>query len=221
MIITGRAEAHTAGPSERSVRLRVAVPLPAQYRLLWLGAYADHKLGLNNLVLGAHRIDVEMHVVSADAGDAQMLRLAGGADVRLDGSGPVVLDVAVARASGPMPLSLTVGPALRTPGLAAPTGAAGSQAMAALARNEAALPALPQPLAGAGLPADIQLELCFDETGLVRRVDPLAWPHPRYLGAFIDGLRRWKTEPYQQNGKPTAFCVDWRQSLQPAGTNGG
>ena len=57
MVMLARTEARSGGSPGRSVRLRLSLPMPAGYRLLWWGAYVDRKLGLNNLPVGRHRVE--------------------------------------------------------------------------------------------------------------------------------------------------------------------
>jgi hypothetical protein len=214
-VMLARTEAKSGGAAARSVRLRLALPLPAGQRLLWLGAYADRKLGLNNLALGPHRIDVELHLWAQ--GSAQMLRVAGAIDVSIDGRMPVLLDVAVAApaaGSALMPLALAITPGTtQSPGGAGVTTGRGVQQFD-LARDKIPFPRPPHALAQAGLPSSIELELCFDERGRVTRVDPLAWPHPRYLGNYVDSLRTFRMRPFIENGVPIPFCTGWRQTVE-------
>jgi hypothetical protein len=213
-VMIARTEAKSGGEATRSVRLRLGLPLPGGQRLLWLGAYADRKLGLNNLALGSHRIDVELHLMTPGG---QMLRVAGAIDVSIDGRAPVLLDAVVtspAAGSALMPLALaiTAGSAQPPGGVGVTTGRGVQQFD--LARDKIPYPRPPQPLAGAGLPSAIDLELCFDERGRVTRVDPLAWPHPRYLGNYVDNLRSFRMRPFIDNGVPIPFCTGWRQVVE-------
>jgi hypothetical protein len=214
-VMLARSEARSGGAAARSVRLRLRLPLPAGHRLLWLGAYADRKLGLNSLALGPHRIEVELHLM---APGGQMLRVAAAIDVSVDGRMPVLLDAVVTSpASGsalmPLALALTAGDA-QLPGAAGGATTGRGVQQFDLARDKIPYPRPPQPLASAGLPSSIELELCFDERGRVTRVDPLAWPHPRYLGNYVESLRSFRMRPFVDNGVPIPFCTGWRQVVE-------
>ena len=148
-----------------------------------------------------------------------MLRASGGIDVRIDGRMPIRVDVAV-NYQGPnfLPLELALRPASShfPPGADARSSADGIRRIAAR-RDDMPSPRTPPSLDRAGLSATIDLELCFDERGQVRRVDPLGWPHPRHLGTYLEGLRDWRL-PAREAGAtqvPSWFCTAWRQSVSP------
>jgi hypothetical protein len=210
MVIVNRTEAVPARSPTRSVRVRLALPLPPGDRLLWFGAYADRKLGLNNLTIGPHRIDVEMHLWRTQADrEGQLLRVNGAADVRIDGRMPVWLDVVLNRPDLPaMPPALLVRPASShlPPGASARGSPVEMSRLAAL-RDEMPTIRSPASLDRAGIPATIDLELCFDAAGQLRRVDPLGWPHPRQLGVYLDGLRDWRL----RTPGTSWLCTGWRQ----------
>jgi hypothetical protein len=218
MVMLARTEARSGGSPGRSVRMRLQLPLPAGYHLLWWGAYADRKLGLSNLPVGPHRVDVEMHVWrSGPGGEGQMLRVAGGIDVNIDARMPVVLDATLsAQGSSLMPLTINLRPGSTNlpPGISGATGAEASRNFDLTARDETPSPRPPAPLAQMGLPSVIDLELCFDARGQVTRVEPLAWPHPHHLGVFVNGLRAWRMRPYVVNGLPMGFCTGWKQTVE-------
>jgi hypothetical protein len=210
MVILNRPEALSARSATRSVRLRLSLPLPAGDRLLWFGAYADRKLGLNNLTLGPHRIEVEMHLWRTQGDpDGQMVRVTGAVDVRIDGRMPVWLDLVLNRQDTPaLPLEILIRPASShmPPGAVARGSTPDLGRLAAL-RDERPTTRAPISLERAGLPANIELELCFDNGGQLRRVDPLAWPHPRQLGTYLEGLRDWRL----RTGGAAWLCTGWRQ----------
>ena len=212
------------------MRLRLALPLPPAHRLLWWGAFADGMMGLNNLSVGKHRIEVEMHVWQRgpDRGrpaSGQMIRVAGAVDVQIDGRTPVMLDAGAGGGAGrpgtaQTPLALNLVPSQQglPPGATTGLEMEGNRATgpAELARTRIPFPDPPEPLAQVGLPASVDLELCFDTSGRVSRVEPLAWPHPRYLASYVEGLRRFRMRPFVRNGVPVAFCTGWRQIVEQA-----
>jgi hypothetical protein len=217
LVILARPEALASKSAGRSVRVRLALPLPSGDRLFWFAAYADRKLGLNNLTLGQHRIDVELHLWRPGQyeREGQMLRASGGIDVRIDGRMPVWVDVTLnSQGTNFLPLELVLRPASThfPPGVDARSSAEGIRRIAAL-RDEMPPARTPASLDRAGLPASIDLELCFDERGQVRRVDPLGWSHPRHLGTYLEGLRDWRL-PAREPSK-SWFCTAWRQSMTP------
>jgi hypothetical protein len=219
MVMLARTEARSGTTSPgRSVRLRLRLPLPPGYRLLWWGAYADRKLGLSGLPVGPHRVDVEMHVWKrGPGGEGQMLRVAGGIDVTIDARMPVLLDATVsAQGSSLMPLTINLRPGSGNlpPGISGATGAESSRNFDLAGRDETPSPRTPAPLAQMGLPSVIDVELCFDARGQVVRIEPLAWPHPHHLGTFVDGLRAWHMRPYVVNGLPMGFCTGWKQTVE-------
>ena len=231
-VMLARTEARSGGEAARSVRLRLTMPLPAGHRLMWFGAYADRMMGLNNLTFGTHRIEVELHIwhpgPSGDSpDDGQMLRVASAIDVNIDGRTPVVLDAALTGGAGPgqratglaaPSLTLTPGgagmPAGATTGMVGTVDGSRGTAPSVLAQAKIPFPDPPQPLARVGLPSSIDLELCFDAGGRVSRVDPQAWPHPRYLASYVEGLRSFRMRPYVVNGVPVPFCTGWRQIVE-------
>jgi hypothetical protein len=229
-VVLARTEARSGGPAGRSVRLRLGLPLPPAHRLLWWGAYVDGMLGLNNLPLGKHRVEVEMHVWQRgpdrdDLTSGQMVRAAGAIDVQIDGRTPVMLDVVLAGGAGQpgagqMPLALNLSPSQQALPGGATTGLEmeGNRptAPAELARTKIPFPDPPEPLGRVGLPASVDLELCFDQSGRVSRVDAVAWPHPRYLANYVEGLRRFRMKPFVRNGVPVPFCTGWRQIVEQA-----
>jgi hypothetical protein len=212
MVLLNRPEALSATSLTRSARVRLALPLPPGDRLLWFAAYADRKLGLNNLTIGPHRIDVEMHLWRTQRGpgdgEGQVLRVSGAADIRIDGRMPVWLDVVLNRHDSmrAMPLELLIRPASThlPPGAGARATAADMGRLAAL-RDEMPPTRTPATLERAGLPASIELELCFDGAGQLRRIDPLGWPHPRQLGVYVDSLRDWRLRTTGGDWLCTAF----------------
>ncbi len=212
LVLLNRREALPGGATARAVRVRLSLPLPPGDRLLWFAAYADRKLGLNNLTLGPHRVEVEMHVWRGHGEEGRLLRVNGGLEVRIDGRMPVWVDAALSTSTGDasVPPALTLRPASTQlpPGS---NGAGSSEQLRRLAAfaDQAPLPRGPDSLERVGLPASIDLELCFDSTGRIRRVDPLGWSHPRQLGAYIEGLRDWRI-PQAAGGW---FCGTWRQTL--------
>lgn len=222
MVMLARTEARSVsspgGSPGRSVRLRLSLPLPAGYRLLWWGAYVDGKLGLNGLSVGRHRVDVDLHVWRNGAdGTGQMLRVASAIDVSIDSRMPVLLDATlVSQGSSLMPLTLALRPgsANLPAGVTGTTGAETARGYDLKARDETPSPRPPIPLAAIGLPASVDLELCFDARGHVTRVEPLAWSHPHHLGTFVDGLRAWRMRPYVVNGLPMGFCTGWKQTVE-------
>jgi hypothetical protein len=223
LVLLARPEALSTNVPGRSVRVRLALPLPAGDRLLWFAAYADRKLGLNNLTLGRHRVDVELHLWRPGPGEreGQMFRASGGIDVSVDGRMPIWVDAALTE-QGPSspPLALALRPASShlPPGLDPRSSAEGIRRIAALGA-EMPPARTPASLDRAGLPASIEIELCFDEGGQVRRVDPLSWPHPRHLGSYLEGLRDWRLPPPGGGSSPGArswFCTAWRQSMTPS-----
>ncbi len=131
-VVLARTEARSGGPAGRSVRLRLGLPLPPAHRLLWWGAFVDGMLGLNNLPLGKHRVEVEMHVWQRgpdrdDPASGQMVRAAGAIDVQIDGNTPVMLDVVLAggagtAGAGQMPLALNLIPSQQALPAGATTG---------------------------------------------------------------------------------------------------
>lgn len=215
-VIVSRPEAKDVGLANRSVRLRLGLPLPPGHHLMWYAAYADRKLGLGNLSVGRHHIEVEMHFMGDVDGEPQMLRVAGATDVEIDGRTPVALDAVLSRGpSRKIPLDIAL--ALGTPG--PPAGTSPQQAAAGLSAFErrpqmGTSPArLPARLVRSGLPASIDVEICFDAQGRVIRADPLTWPHPRYLGAFLDGLAAWNIAEGGASHDP--FCAIWRETIDP------
>jgi hypothetical protein len=122
--------------------------------------------------------------------------------------------VVTSQGSSLMPVALAL-----SSGTAQPPGGANSHTGRGvqqfdMTRDKIPFPRPPEPLAQAGLPSSIELELCFDERGRVTRVDPLAWSHPRYLGSYVDGLRSFRMRPYVENGVPIPFCTGWRQTVE-------
>jgi hypothetical protein len=215
LVLLNRREAVAGGATARSVRVRLALPLPPGDRLVWFAAYADRKLGLNNLTIGPHRVEVELQVWRGHGEEGRLLRVNGGLDLRIDGRMPVWVDAALSTPTGDpsVPPALTLRPASSQmpPGANGPGSIEQLRRLAAFA-DTAPLPRGPQSLERAGLPASIDLELCFDNTGRIRRVDPLGWPHPRQLGTYVEGLRDWRVP--QAAGKMTGwFCGTWRQTL--------
>jgi hypothetical protein len=229
-VVLARAEARSGAPPGRSVRLRLGLPLPPAHRVLWWSAVADGMLGLNGLSVGKHRVEVEMHIWQRgpdpdDPASGQMLRVASGIDVQIDGRTPVMLDVRLAGGAAPPgiaqpPLALHLVPSQQglPPGTASGLEMEGNRPTgpAELARNKIPFPDPPEPLAHVGLPASVDLELCFDAGGRVSRVEPMAWPHPRYLASYVEGLRRFKMKPFVRNGVPVPFCTGWRQIVEQA-----
>ncbi len=210
MVVLNRPEAQAAQSAARSVRLRLALPLPPGDRLLWFGAYAGGKLGLNNLTLGSHRIDVELHLWRTGGDRAgQLVRVTGAVDVRIDGRMPVWLDVVLNRLDSPaLPVELVIRPAsTHLPPGASTRGSTADLGRLATLRDEMPPPRAPGSLERAGLPASIELELCFDAAGQLRRVNPLSWPHPRQLGVYLEGLRDWRL----RTPGASWFCTAWRQ----------
>jgi hypothetical protein len=232
-VVLARMEARSGGPPGRSVRLRLTLPLPPAHRLLWWGAVADGMFGLNNLSVGKHRIEVEMHVwqrgqresLRDDPASGQMVRVAGAVDVQIDGRTPVMLDADLVGGAGrpgtaqtPLALNLTPSQQGLPPGTTTGLEMEGNRPTgpAELARTRIPFPDPPDPLGRVGLPASVDLELCFDTGGRVSRVEPLAWPHPRYLASYVEGLRRFRMKPFVRNGVPVAFCTGWRQIVEQA-----
>jgi hypothetical protein len=217
MVMLARTEARSGGPPGRSVRMRLHLPLPPGYHLLWWGAFADRKLGLSALPVGPHRVDVEMHVWrQAPGGEGQMLRVAGGIDVNIDARMPVLLDATLSAQGGslmPLTIKLRPGSSNLPPGISGATGAEASRNFD-LAGDQTPSPRPPAPLSRMGLPAVMDLEICFDARGQAIRVEPLAWPHPHHLGVFVDGLRAWRMRPYVVNGLPMGFCTGWKQTVE-------
>jgi hypothetical protein len=214
MVLLNRPEALAARSLTRSARVRLALPLPPGDRLLWFAAYADRKLGLNNLTIGPHRIEVEMHLwrtrgAKGEEG-GQMVRVTGATDIRIDGRMPVWLDVVLNRHDSvpARPLQLTIRPAsTHLPPGAGPRSTAAELSRLASLRDEMPPTRAPISLERVGLPASIELELCFDGAGQLRRIDPLGWPHPRQLGVYVDSLRDWRL----RTAGGDWLCTGWRQ----------
>ena len=219
MVILADSQATAATSPSRSVRLRVAQPLPARQRLLWLAAYADGKLGLNNLAVGPHRIAVVMHFWHAGPGGVQeMFDVGNTIDITVDGRKPVVIDASVVpQEQGVMPvrLRLVLGREGR-PGAADSVSVEDAFAHFQQApREQTPLPLVPPTLTTAGITTSIELELCFDERGYVSRVEPLSWAHPHMLGTHVEAVRLWRLDPLLRAGVPTAFCTAWRRTVEP------
>jgi hypothetical protein len=234
-VVLARTEARSGGPTGRSVRLRLTLPLPPAHRLLWWSAVADGMFGLNNLPVGKHRVEVEMHIWQRgaepdDPASGQMVRVTGAVDVHIDGRTPVMLDADLVGGAGrpgtaqtPLALNLTPSQQSLPPGTTTGLEMEGNHPTgpAELARSKIPFPDPPEPLGRVGLPASVDLELCFDAAGRVSRVDPLAWPHPRYLASYVEGLRRFKMKPFVRNGVPVPFCTGWRQIVEQAAVSQG
>ena len=176
------------------MRVRLALPLPPGDRLLWFAAYADRKLGLNNLTLGQHRVDVELHLWRPGQyeREGQMLRASGGIDVRIDGRMPIWVDVTLnSQGANFLPLELALRPASShfPAGVDERSTAEGIRRIAAL-RDEMPPARTPASLDRAGLPANIELELCFDERGQVRRVRSAGLATPAAPGHLPRGPAR-------------------------------
>jgi hypothetical protein len=201
---------------DRSVSLRLDISgLRPEYHLFWLAAYADGKLGLNDLVPGGHRIDVELHLWQAGPrGHEQLLRLQKSIEVTVDEREPVVLNLVLQpQSSSLVPYTMELAPAPEKTDSAARPVSAGYHRLEMASGDEMPFPRPPQPLTQAGFSASIDLEICMNGEGRITRITPLSWPHPRFLGAYVEGLRAWRLQPYLVNGKPETFCTGWKQTL--------
>jgi hypothetical protein len=219
MVMLAQPTAKSPAPRGPSVRIRFHPRLAPNERLYWMGAYADGQLGLSGLLPGIHRIDVDVHLWQENrAGEGQMIKLQQTVSVRVEERTPVVLDMRLERQqSSLIPLTIALTPGAPDP---APSPAASAQAaerrMELGSSDELVFPRPPTALAQAGLGTSVELELCLDSHGKVSRVTPLAWPHPRHLGAYIEGLRSWQLRPLMVGGVPTPFCTNWTQIVDPA-----